>query len=143
MVMGNVILKVSHVGTVQRQAVKYNVAPSEEDLAIAKCAADRTRKTWAEREKREIAKKLVKLSKRKKAQEKRKAAKAKRDAVRVAKLAASKAEKHSEKIGRKSKRTSKSLVSETPTPAAKMGISEVEFDRRLKALRRYHLGYED
>lgn len=143
--MGNTIIRASHVGTVQRQVPKYNGPPTEEDIAIAKRAAETTRKTWAERDKQDREKAIAKLAKRKKAQEQKSAAKASRAAAKAKKLSSSLPEKKCIKSDQKDAnerisvqlKQSNASAPVTSTPARKLGITDAEFDRRLAALRKF------
>lgn len=143
--MGNTIIKVSHVGIVQRQIAKYNGPPTDEELAIAKRAAETTRKAWADRALQEREKYKVKLAKQKKAQERKDAAKAKRTATIAKKAPLFHGEQRSSVIDQTSlnkqsktgKTASNSGAPAISTPAKKLGITDAEFERRLNALRKF------
>lgn len=132
--MGNTIIRVSHVGTVQHQVGKYTSPPSEETLAATKRAAVLTRQRWKEEEELKKAKDKARLAKKKRAQKRKRAAERKRQAYKDRTASTVNAPKTTDIPNQKPKQPSKAHA----TAAQKLGISESELGRRLDALRKFH-----
>lgn len=124
--MGGIIVHTSPVGAVERQGSKYSGLPTEEDLEIAKRAAENTRKTWEERKQKELEKKKAKYAKKRASQLRKKSAPEK---ARSKSIVSS---------GDDPKRATTTIQQDPRSAAAQqLGISEAQLARRLAALQKY------
>ena len=124
--MGGIIVHTSPVGALEREGSKYSGPPTEEDLEIAKRAAENTRKTWEERKQKELEKKKAKY--------------AKKRASQIRKKSAHKHEQAKSGVTSADAKTGATpSIQHDPRSAAaqKLGISESQLARRLAALQKY------
>ncbi len=139
--MGSTIIRTSHVGVAQRKVGKYSGPPSEDEIVIAKRAAAFTLQRWKRQEKSRMAKVGAKFAKKRRAQERKerkRAAKRKRQAAKDKAIPAVSTTKVIRNQGPKPKQASKRRAAAALTPAQRLGISERELERRLKAVRMFH-----
>lgn len=129
MTMGNTIIRASHVGTRQHHVSPYYGTPTDEDVAITKRAAMRTKQRWAEERKQKQKKSSGSTN-----------VGASKQSVRPTRNPQKNHTQPKQKIPKTNKKTKRSRLQLSKSPAKILGISDEELSRRISATIRYRLG---